>query len=90
MTREELERASELLASAAESTDNDDYAERLGDLSDRVASFATADRGPDHGQLARVENALNELSESTGGDTVEAINDAHHEIKEYRSGVEGV
>lgn len=90
MTREELATASELLGEAAESTDNEDYAERLESLSDQVADLAEAERGPDHGRLARLENALNDLSESTSGDTVETINDAHHHVKEYRSGVEGV
>lgn len=90
MTREELATASELLAEAAESTDNEDYAERLESLSDQVGDLAEAERGPDHGRLARIENALNDLSESTSGDTVETINDAHHHVKEYRSGVEGV
>lgn len=90
MTREELATASDLLDSAAESTDNADYAERLESLSDQLGEVAEAERGPDHGRLARIENALNDLSESTSGDTVETINDAHHHVKEYRSGVEGV
>jgi hypothetical protein len=90
MTREELATASDLLGSAAESTDNDDSAERLESLSEQLDDLAEADRGPDHGRLARIENALNDLSESTGGDTAETINDAHHHVTEYRSGVEGV
>ena len=90
MTREELATASDLLGSAAESTGNEDYAERLESLSDQLGDLAEAERGPDHGRLARIENALNDLSESTSGDTVETINDAHHHVKEYRSGVEGV
>ena len=90
MTREELATASDLLESAAESTGNEDYAERLTGLADQLGALAEADRGPDHGRLARIENALSDLSESTSGDTVETINDAHHQVKEYRSGVDGV
>ena len=90
MTREELATASDLLGSAAESTDNDDDADRLESLSDQLADLAEAERGPDHGRLARIENALNDLSESTSGDTVETIDDAHDQVTEYRSGVEGV
>lgn len=90
MTRDELARASDLLESAAESTDDEDAAERLRGLADTVDGFATADRGPDHGQLARVQNALHDLSDATSGDTVETIDDAHEHVKEYRSGVEGV
>jgi hypothetical protein len=90
MSRPALETASDLLGSAADHAASDDDAERLSDLADRVASFASGDRGPDHGQLARIENALSELSESTSDESLGAIEDAHDHLKEYRSGVDGV
>lgn len=90
MTREELATASELLETAAESTDDDDAVERLDGLASQLSDLSDADRGPDHGRLARIEIALNELNEDAGDDTAEAINEAHTHITEYRSGVEGV
>jgi hypothetical protein len=90
MTRDELATASDLLESAADSTDDADDAERLSSLSDQLANLADADRGPDHGRLARIENALNDLEGSADDDAAETIADAHDHVTEYRSGVEGV
>ena len=90
MTREELARASQLLVSAAESTTDGDDSERLSDLVDQLDRLSEADEGPDHGRLARIENALRELEESTGEETAIVIEDAHEHVKEYRSDVPGV
>lgn len=90
MTREELATASDLLESAANSTDDADATDRLESLSEQVADLSEAERGPDHGRLARLENALHDLTDDTSGDAVEAIEDAHEHVTEYRSGVEGV
>ena len=90
MTREELQRASERLQSAAERTNDDDRRERLGDIADQLDTLAGADHGPDHGRLARFENALLEITESAEEDVVDDVTSAHEELKEYRSGVEGV
>lgn len=90
MTRTELATASDLLKRAANEASDADDAERLEGLADKVDAYATADRGPDHGQLARIENALSELGETTTDDALAAVEDAHEHLKEYRSGVEGV
>ncbi|SFR92496.1 hypothetical protein SAMN05216559_1084 [Halomicrobium zhouii] len=90
MTRDELATASDLLASAADSTDDEDDAERLDGLSGQLSDLAEAERGPDHGRLARIENALNDLEASAGDDAAGTIADAHEHVTEYRSGVEGV
>lgn len=90
MTREELARAGELLASAAESATNDDDSERLADLADQVDHLSEADEGPDHGRLARIQNALHDLEDSVDDDVAETIDEAHEHVKEYRSGVPGV
>jgi len=90
MTRDELATASDLLESAADSTDDEDAAERLSSLSDQLSDLAVAERGPDHGRLARIENALNDLQSGASDDVAETIADAHDHVTEYRSGVEGV
>lgn len=89
MTREALATASDLLASAAQSTEGDD-SERLSELAEQLEHLSTADEGPDHGRLARIQNALHDLEESVADDPAETIAEAHEHVKEYRSGVEGV
>jgi len=86
MTREELARASELLESAASDSGND----RLADLADQLSGLATADRGPDHGRLARIQSALNDLQSGDGAAVAETIDEADDAINEYRSDLEGV
>jgi len=90
MTREALATASELLADAAQSADNDDDSDRLSELADQIDRLSTADEGPDHGRLARIQNALHDLEDSAGEDAATTIAEAHEHVKEYRSGVEGV
>ena len=90
MTRDELATASELLADAAQSADNDDDSDRLSELADQIDRLSTADEGPDHGRLARIQNALHDLEDSAGEDAATTIAEAHEHVKEYRSGVEGV
>jgi len=90
MTREELATASDLLESAAESTDDAEIADRLGDLADQLDTLAERERAPDHGRLARIENALGELREDADEATVATIDDAEDEIVAFRETIEGV
>ncbi|GGN93625.1 MULTISPECIES: DUF7553 family protein [Haloarcula] len=90
MTREELATASDLLESAADDTASDDASERLGDLADQLDRLSTADQGPDHGRLARIQSALNDVSSGDGEDVADTIDEADDAINEYRSGLEGV
>ncbi|GCF12688.1 hypothetical protein Harman_06230 [Haloarcula mannanilytica] len=90
MTRDELASASELLESAAEDTDSDDARERLTELAEQLDTLATDEHGPDHGRLARIQSALNDLSSGDAGDVTGAIEDADDQINEYRSDLEGV
>jgi hypothetical protein len=90
MTREELAAASELLESAAEDANSDAASKRLADLADQLDTLSTADRGPDHGRLARIQSALDDIAGGDGSDVAEAIEDADDQINEYRSGLEGV
>jgi hypothetical protein len=87
MTREDLADASTTLESAAGETSDDDAAERLASLADQLDTLATRDRDPDHGRLARIENALNDLEDSDVGDSVES---AHESVVAFRETVEGV
>lgn len=90
MTREDLATASDLLESAAEETDNGDASERLSDLAAQLDRLATADRGPDHGRLARIQSALADLGDGDGADVAGTLEEADDRLVEYRSHLEGV
>lgn len=90
MPREDLATASTALQQAAIAVSDDDLAERLYDQSQQFAGHATGDRGPDHGRLARHENALQELAAETSGEAREQIERALELARSYREGVEGV
>ncbi|MDS0259104.1 hypothetical protein NDI56_06830 [Haloarcula sp. S1CR25-12] len=90
MTREELATASDLLESAASDADDADAADRLGDLAAQLETLSTADRGPDHGRLARIQSALHDLEGGDGEDVAETLSEANDAINEYRSDLEGV
>ncbi|WP_459194667.1 DUF7553 family protein [Halosimplex sp. J119] len=87
MTRENLADASDTLESAADETEDGDAAERLDSLADQLDTLATRDRDPDHGRLARIENALHDLEDSDVGSQV---TDAHESVVAFRETVEGV
>ncbi|MFB6140759.1 MAG: hypothetical protein ABEJ26_10035 [Halosimplex sp.] len=89
MTRQDLANASDTLESAAEETSDADAAERLASLADQLDTLATRDRDPDHGRLARIENALNDLEDQTE-DVAEQIRSAHESVVAFRETVEGV
>jgi hypothetical protein len=90
MSRDGLERASELLRDASEAADDDESRERLYDQSDQFADHATADRGPDHGTLARHERKLDEIGDEENEEVREAVDEALEHIRAYRETVEGV
>ncbi|MFC6974049.1 hypothetical protein ACFQL1_04165 [Halomicroarcula sp. GCM10025709] len=90
MTREELSAASEALESAAESTASDAARERLSDLAAQLDRLSTADRGPDHGRLARIQSALDDIGSGDGSDVAETLSVADDHIDDYRSDLEGV
>lgn len=89
MTRDALRTASEHLESAADDTSGD-AAERLADLADQLAALSTADRGPDHGRLARIQSALNDLSSGNAAAVANSIEAANDAINEFRSDLDGV
>lgn len=90
MTREELATASDLLESAAEDTENDDARERLTKLADQLETLSTADRGPDHGRLARIQSALDDLGSGDGADVAGTLEEADAQLSAYRSDLAGV
>jgi ABC-type transporter Mla subunit MlaD len=88
MVREQLKRASELLASAASQTD--DSSDRLADLADQLENLSEGGRGPDHGRLARFQAALDEIQPDVDDDTAATIEEARDELSDYRETLEGV
>jgi len=90
MPREQLQAASEALRNASEQTTDSALQKRLHEQSDQFARLATADRGPDHGRLARHLNVLSEIRESLDGDAAALVDDAEEAITAYRETVDGV
>ncbi len=89
MPRTELATAGDLLASAAEDA-GPDARETLTDIADQLRRLADADRGPDHGRLARIEAKLDTVQTSESDEVAVAIDEALDEIHAYRETVEGV
>jgi len=90
MTRAQLERASELLASAASQTDDGGSSDRLADLAAQLESLSEGNRGPDHGRLARFQAALDDIQPDVDDDTATTIEEARDELSDYRETLEGV
>jgi tRNA A22 N-methylase len=86
----ELETASEHLEAAAEATGGAAASDRLADLAGQLSKLATADHGADHGRLARIQSALNDLENGDAADVADDIEAADDAINEYRSDLEGV
>ncbi|MFC7078753.1 DUF7553 family protein [Halorussus caseinilyticus] len=88
--RSELRTAAEKLHEAREGTDHADAAERLETYAEQVETMADADRGPDHGRLARLEHNLHDVQSDLDADATEAVKSALEHAQAYRSTVEGV
>jgi hypothetical protein len=88
MDQETLREASEVLRDAAESTDGEP-AERLHAQADALARHADADRGPDHGQVARHQEKLRTIKTDVEA-VADEIDRAYALCNEYRETVEGV
>ena len=89
MSRDELARAAELLYEAANQADNEGRQQRLEHQAEEFVALADADRGPDHGKLARHEHILSELATEEAG-AAESIETALTSIRAYRATIEGV
>ncbi|MFC4541002.1 hypothetical protein ACFO5R_03545 [Halosolutus amylolyticus] len=89
MTREHLTDAAESLRTAAEAA-SDNAADRLESQADQFETLADADRGPDHGKLARHEHVLTEIADEEGGNVADHVDTALDSVRAYRETVEGV
>jgi polyhydroxyalkanoate synthesis regulator phasin len=89
MVREQLQTAASHLAAASEAA-ADDASERLTDLAEQLENLSTADRGPDHGRMARIQNALSDLKADASAEVVDEIDAAKGAISAYRETVQGV
>jgi hypothetical protein len=86
MSEDHLTRAADAVARAADGTDT----ERAESLADTLRSLADREHGPDHGRLARIENALVELHEGATDEASAALDEAKAHVEAYREGVPGV
>jgi hypothetical protein len=89
MTRQELADAASHLETASESADGDAH-DRLVELADQLTTLADRDSDPDHGRLARIQNALGEVQSDVDDDTAATIDDADDAINAFRETLEGV
>lgn len=90
MTRQELAAAAETLNEASDRASEADVKSGLDEQAAQMTRLADADRGPDHGRLARHERMLSNLADQTDQETAELIFAALADIRDYRSTIEGV
>ena len=90
MTSDSLETAAQSLTDASDAASDSEVTERLESQASQFESMAEADRGPDHGKLARHEHILHSIADEEGGDVAEHIEDALSAISSYRETLEGV
>ena len=88
MDQSKLRDASDVLRDASESVEGE-TAERLRTQADALADHAEAERGPDHGEVARYQETLREIKTDAPG-IADAIDRAYALCNEYRETVEGV
>jgi len=89
MTRQDLADAASHLETASESAGGDSH-DRLIELADQLNTLATRDSDPDHGRLARIQNALGEVQSDVDNHTAATIDDANDAINAFRETLEGV
>ncbi|WP_134671482.1 DUF7553 family protein [Halorussus marinus] len=85
-----LQRASDALTEARETTDDPAASERLATYAEQVESMAAAARGPDHGRLARFEHGLHDVREGLDAEAASLVDEALARVRAYRETVEGV
>jgi hypothetical protein len=90
MTKPQLARARDLLASAAEDASDTEAQETLSNLSDQLDRLADSDHGPDHGRLAHIKAKLEDIQARESDAVAVTIEDALDEIHAFRETIEGV
>ena len=88
--RTELRNAAENLREAHDAASNADTADRLDSLAETVEKLADADRGPDHGRLARLEYNLQDVREDLDAEAADLVDEALSHEQAYRETVKGV
>lgn len=89
MSHDELATASDHLERAADAA-SDERADRLQTQATAMADLSAAERGADHGRLARHEHTLRELSDGASDAVSEEVDAALSAISAFRETVEGV
>ena len=84
----ELADAADLLDSASEAASTG--GDRLAELSDQLDELAAGERHADHGRLARIQAAIDEVQPDVDDDVATTIEDAREKINDYRETIEGV
>jgi len=84
----ELDNASDLLATA--STDAATHGDRLSTLATQLSEMASGEKHADHGGLARIQAALDQIQPDVSDEVAATIEQARDEISDYREGIEGV
>lgn len=90
MSGNELTKASEQIESAASETTDDDASERLTELAGQVTDIAEGETEADHGRIARIQAALDELQSSLEDDVAATVDSARDKLSSYRKGLDGV
>lgn len=90
MTRDRLATAADHVRAAADAASDEAHADRLSGLADQLSSLATADRDPDHGRLARLLSAFDEVEAAAGDAVGDHLDAAREEISAFRETLEGV
>lgn len=87
---EELSEAAAAVATASEVCEDEAARERLSGLESQLSGLAESGEGADHGRLARIQRALDEIGSAVEGEALESVRAADERIDDYRETVEGV
>jgi type VI protein secretion system component VasF len=87
---EQLQRAAERTREAADAAADAAVRERLLDQAETFETLATADRGPDHGRIARHESILDEIADEAGTEVAGHLDEVVDHLHAYRETIEGV
>lgn len=90
MPRTELATAGDHLEAAADAADDAAAADRLRDLGDQLRRLAEDPQGPDHGRLARIQAAMDDVQTDVDDETAATIDTANDDINAFRETLEGV
>lgn len=92
MAIQELQDASDALRRAAGDADDSELHERLERQADQLGTLGERDRdhGPDHGRIARHQEAIRSIGEDSDGALDEQLDAANDLLNGYRETLEGV